>query len=102
MLIYTVNVIIDQTIEKDWLQWMQSVHIPEVMQSKCFKSAEMAIRTDSSEQNPHYEIRYYCEDVSIFENYQKNHAPALQKDHTEKYKGKFKAYRALSNPIFSM
>jgi hypothetical protein len=31
MILYSVTVNIDRQVEQDWLQWMKSVHIPEVM-----------------------------------------------------------------------
>jgi hypothetical protein len=93
MIIYSVHIELETQIEKDWLEWMQTVHIPEVMSHKGFLKYQI-IKLE----NPdlcQYRIDYYIENMSFYTNYQEKHAPILQKEHTERYKGKFTAHRTV-------
>ena len=37
MIIYNVTVsLVDTTIQEDWLHWMKTKHIPDVMNTGCF------------------------------------------------------------------
>ena len=38
MLLYNVTVIIEDAAAEEWLQWMQEIHIPEVMATGKFVS----------------------------------------------------------------
>ena len=38
MIIYNVTVSVEESIKKDWLTWMQDVHIPEVMATGIFQN----------------------------------------------------------------
>ena len=42
-----------------------------------------------------YAISYVCESQEVYDEYQKNHAPALQKDHSQRYAGQFAAFRTM-------
>ena len=41
MLIYNVTIQVEQSVAADWLEWMQQVHIPEVLQSGLFTSHQL-------------------------------------------------------------
>ena len=41
MLIYNVTINIEESVEKEWLAWMQQVHIPEVIATGKFVKALM-------------------------------------------------------------
>ena len=44
MIIYNVTVsLVDQTIHEEWLNWMKTKHIPDVMNTGCFLSNKFAI-----------------------------------------------------------
>jgi len=100
MILYTVTVGIDKDIEKDWLGWMQATHIPDVMRTELFIRSRMA--RDILNKKPTqtvFIIEYELENSAAFERYQKEFAPALQKDHTERYAGKFSASRTVTEVV---
>ena len=99
MLLYNVTVSIDPQIEQEWLQWMRSQHIPDVMQTGCFLESRIS-RVHGEEQGGlTYAITYLAPDEATFKVYEKNHAPALQADHTKKYEGRFAAFRTTLSVI---
>jgi hypothetical protein len=96
MIIYSVTVKVFIDIHKDWLQWMKETHIPNVMKTGFFKECRMSkILEDDESQGMSYNMQYLCESYSDLMEYQEKHSPALQKEHTKRYEGKFVAFRTL-------
>ena len=95
MVIYNVTVKIDLEVHDDWLQWMQSVHIPEVLNTGYFTEYRLCKVLPEEEDGITYSIQYSCHNMETLERYQQEFAPRLQQEHTERYKDKFVAFRTL-------
>jgi len=99
-LIYNVTVKVVSEIKEHWLEWMEHEHIPEVMSTACFKSFRLLhLEGYDDEEGITYAIQYTCPNSELFEIYQKEHAPALQKKHQQKFDGKFVAFRTILTMI---
>lgn len=100
MIIYSVTVKIDLDVHNEWLHWMKSVHIPEVLNTKKFVDYRMLkVLTQDETDGITYNIQYRAQTMSDYFDYQNEFAPALQKDHTERYKDKFVAFRTLLKEV---
>lgn len=95
MIIYNVTVVIDEVVEQEWLEWMKSKHIPDVMNTGYFKENRICKILAEAEGGVSYAVQYTCTSMKDLDEYQEKHAPALQQEHTEKYNGKFAAFRTL-------
>ncbi len=96
MIIYSVTVKVIPGIQQDWLNWMKTTHIPEVMETGYFKECRMSkVLEEDESQGVTYNMQYLCESYSNLMEYQEKAAPALQKDHKKRYEGKFVAFRTL-------
>ena len=96
MVIYNVTVKVSHEIAEDWVKWMQSIHIPEVMATESFIKHQLCHLLDyDDEEGQNYTIQYFCTDMSTYENYMKNLAPALQAKHLTRYGDKALAFRTL-------
>ncbi len=96
MILYNVTVKINTSLEEDWLRWMKEVHIPDVMNTGLFKSHQLCrLLHEEEDGGTTFAIQYYCENMEALEEYQKEHAGALQAEHTERYKGQSVAFRTL-------
>jgi hypothetical protein len=97
MIIYSVTVTMDQIIEADWVAWMRTKHIPEVMETGCFAAAHLQRLLDPAPEPgvATYNVQYECPTMEAYEVYREIHAPALQADHSERYKDKFVAFRTI-------
>jgi hypothetical protein len=42
MILYNVTVSIDPAVAEDWLAWMRSTHIPDVMATGCFEESRIS------------------------------------------------------------
>lgn len=96
MFLYSITVSINKEAEKEWLQWMKEKHIPDVMNTGCFVQYHIfQVYSALSEDLCTYNIQYQFEKVEDLERYQKEFALALQKEHKEKFEGKFVATRTV-------
>lgn len=95
MIIYNVTVNIDYDVHDEWLDWMRQVHIPDVMNTGKFIEAKISKVLAEEEGGKTYAIQYLCESMATLDDYQINHAPRLQQEHTTKFSGKFVAFRTL-------
>ncbi|MBT3647331.1 MAG: DUF4286 family protein [Flavobacteriales bacterium] len=95
MIIYNVTVKIDNDVHDDWLEWMKDIHIPQVLETGYFEGNLMAKVLVDDDDGVTYSIQYRCLDMKRLEEYYESHAPRLQKDHAERYKDKFVAFRTL-------
>ena len=95
MIIYNVTINIDKDIHQEWLAWMKSVHIPDVMATGCFVESKICKIIGDEETGINYAIQYTANNIEIYETYKTQHAPSLQKEVTNRYPGKFVAFRTL-------
>ena len=95
MFLYNVTLILDDAAAEEWLQWMQDVHIPEVMATGMFISNRLLKVVDSPNEGVTYCAQYVAETLDHYNKYQEIFAPALQAELNEKYKNRFVAYRSL-------
>lgn len=96
MIIYNVTVKINLEVHDEWLNWMKTVHIPDVMRTGRFQNNQIAKVLGQDESDGiTYAIQYTCEDMKTLHQYTITEGPALQKDHTDRYQGKFVSYRTL-------
>lgn len=98
MVLYNVTVSLDPEIQEEWTTWMREIHIPEVIATGCFNEARLS-KIHSNEGDPSFSIMYYSPSQELYDSYQKQYAPEMQKKHTEKFGGKFAAFRTLLHVI---
>jgi hypothetical protein len=99
MIIYSVTVIIEPAVEQEWLDWMQRVHVPDVLRTGCFSECSIGKAVESDPGEPTYLLHYRCASLGEYHRYRDNFAPALQKDHTDRYAGRFRASRQLLEEV---
>jgi len=95
MIIYNVTVNIDANVQPEWLEWMNQIHIPDVMRTGLFLEAKLSRILAEEEGGMSYAIQYLCASMELYEQYQIKHAPKLQQEHSAKFAGKFVAFRTL-------
>jgi Domain of unknown function (DUF4286) len=102
MIIYSVTITIQAGIEAEWIDWMKKVHVPDVLRTECFSKCRIHKVLDSEGNEPVYVMQYHCRSVEEYHRYRDNFAPALQKDHTDRFAGKFRGSRQLLEEIASL
>jgi len=100
MIIYNLTVKVDEAIAKDWLQWLLDVHIPDVLNTKCFSNSRVVrlLETDDAE-GPTYAIQYEAESKSDYNRYIELYANEMRKRSMEKWGDRFIAFRSLMEVV---
>lgn len=95
MIIYNVTVNIEIDVHEEWLQWMKEKHIPDVMSTGFFIENKICKVLVEEEQGVTYSVQYTAKSMNDLQEYQRVHAPRLQKEHSDKFPNKFVAFRTL-------
>lgn len=99
MILYNVTVNIDFEVENEWLEWMKSNHIPEVMATGCFIESRMTKVIAEDKGGATYAVMYLCYNMETYQRYKDKFAAGLQAAHAQKYDGKFAAFRTLMDVV---
>ena len=100
MILYNVTISLDNEVKDDWIEWMQNKHIPDIMNTGLFLEYKMSLIIGEEEGNSTtLAVQYLCRNIADFEKYQNKYAKKLQAEHTERYKGRFGAFRTLLRVI---
>lgn len=97
MIIYSVTVTIKKDVEDSWLKWMKEEHIKDVLKTGYFEDWEIKklLSPENATDESSYIISYKTQSLEQYNEYLRKEAPRLQKEHTGKFYGKFKASRAV-------
>lgn len=99
MIIYNVTVKLEKVIHEEWLNWMKTKHIPDVMATGYFLGNNIFKILVEEDDGVSYSVQYACANMSDLQEYQLKHAPALQKEHIDKFRNQFIAFRTLLEKV---
>ncbi len=99
MIIYNVTVSVEESVKSDWLNWMQEVHIPEVMATGVFSKSQINRVMVQGDSDNTFAIAYTCASMKDLHQYQVKFAPKLQQKHVARYGDKAVAFRTLMEVI---
>ena len=99
MIIYNVTVAVERSIVIDWLNWMKTEHIPEIMRLSLFTKAQINKIISPKDSNDTFAISYTCLTMKDLHNYQAKFATDLQNKHLQRYGEKTVAFRTIMEVI---
>lgn len=97
MIVYNVTCNVENPMANEWLEWMKTVHIPEVMATGCFVENKILKlhNPETDDEGINYAIQYTCDSIETLERYRSEFGPGLQTKTLEKYGNKVLAYRSV-------
>ncbi len=100
MIVYNVTIKVTHAIHTDWLQWLQSEHIPAIIKTGCFTKAIILqlMEVDDSE-GPTYAVQYFAESKGLYNNYIENHSVEMRQKSFDKWGDQFIAFRSVMKVI---
>jgi len=101
MIIYNVTITVEAAIEREWLDWMRRIHVPDVLRTGCFSGATIYRLVELKSDEPTYAIQYQCSSIEQYQRYRDDFAPALQKEHSDRFSGRFRASRQILEEVNS-
>lgn len=101
MVIYSVTVQVEGSIAAEWLEWMRSHHISDVLATGYFSGHRLQrlVHPETEDGHATFNIQYLCPSWDAYNNYQRLEAPRLQADHSTRYKDQFVAFRTLLEEV---
>jgi hypothetical protein len=99
MVIYCVTIVIESGVASDWIDWMQRVHVPDVLRTGCFSGCHTYKMLESNDTDPTYVLQYQCPTIEQYHRYRDDFAPELQKNHASRFAGRFRASRQLLQQV---
>jgi hypothetical protein len=101
MIIYNVTCHVDDDILEEWVAWMASEHVPEVMQTGKFikyKFAEIE-KMHAEDLGSSFSIQYFAASIADYQSYVNQDAPALIEKTSKKYGTKIASFRTILHVI---
>jgi hypothetical protein len=100
MLLYNVTVGIDKDVEQEWLYWMKTEHIPEVMRTNLFTDYKIyKVLHDQDEGSISYSIQYFAQTLDQVTLYFERFAPSLLEKLRLRFKDKHVAFMTLLDEV---
>lgn len=94
MIIYNITINVDESIHEDWINWMQEIHVPEVLATGKFTKAlmsEVLVKEDLG--GVTYSIQYTCDSSELLLKYYQEDAQRLRDAVVKKFGDKFGVFR---------
>lgn len=94
MILYNVTINIDDSVHDQWLHWMQSKHIADVLATGKFLSAKL-VRVVVEEElgGTTYAVQYTAPDRATLQRYYDEDAPLLREEGLKLFGDKMLAFR---------
>jgi hypothetical protein len=99
MIIYHVAITLEASIEAEWIYWMKRTHIPDVLRTGCFSECRVCKSVGADGIELVYVMQYSCASLADYHRYRDNFAPALQKDHSDRFGGRFRGARQVLEEV---
>lgn len=99
MLLYNVTIGLDKSVEQEWVSWMKSTHIPDVLATKLFVSAKIyKVLHDQEDGSVSYSVQYFADTISHVEQYLDVFANKLREEQKQRFPGNV-AFRTLLEEV---
>lgn len=100
MLLYNVTVGIDKSVEHEWISWMKSEYIPEVMNTGLFVNFKMyKVLHDQDDGNISYSVQYFADSLDQVMLYFEKFAPSLSEKLLARFRDKHVAFMTLLEEV---
>ena len=100
MFVYNVTIGIDPDIEKEWISWMKSHHIPKIMDTGLFSDYKFfRVLHDNEDGTLSFSIQYATSSIEKVQRYLDEFAPSLVEEHRNRFKDRHVAFRTLLQEV---
>ena len=98
--IYNVTIKVAAGIADNWLHWLTTEHVHEVLATKCFHEARVVrlMEVDDSE-GPTYAVQYSAASKADYNRYIQQYADKLRQASYDKWGDRFIAFRSVMEVI---
>lgn len=95
MILYNVTVIIENSINDEWVQWVNETFIPKAMGTSLIASNRLLKVIGSPNEGTTYCLQFIIDDMGSYQQFQEKHSPELMEAHSLKFNNKFVSFSTL-------
>ena len=95
MIILNETIIIDESINTEWLNWMNTIHIPAVMATGYFNSHRILKVLKSPNEGITYCVQYTTNSINNYNLYNANYAALLKNKRFKQFENKFVEFESI-------
>jgi Domain of unknown function (DUF4286) len=95
MIIYSVTQSVDPEIHTQWLDYMLTKHVPDVIDTGLFESYKVLRLLNEEDEGITYNFQYRMKNLADYEAYIAIYAPALRADVNARFEGKLATFRTI-------
>ncbi len=100
MILYNVTVNIDDDVREEWITWMKTKHIPDVLATGQFIDHRFyKLIEEVQNGGTTYSIQFFAQSMREIDHYLANFATRLRDDHLQKFKDKHVAFRTVLESV---
>jgi hypothetical protein len=100
---YNVTIKIEKEIREQWLSWMTSEHLQQVLDTKCFDTAALSELIEPADEDGYtFVATYRTESKARYNTYIELYAPILREKGFQLFGDKFIAMRSLIHELHSL
>jgi hypothetical protein len=94
-IIYNVTINVSEPRVEEWLTWMRSEHIPQMLATGAFRGATLVRVIGFEQGGKTYAVQYRCDSMQDFERYENEFASNLQARSAELFGEDAQAFRTI-------
>ena len=96
MIIYNVTVKVETDAAGEWVNWMKTTHIPDLMNTGLFVDCRLSRLLEQDETDGiTFAAQYFCADMEQYNKYIDTYAEQMREQSFKLFGGKFVAFRTL-------
>lgn len=99
MIIYNDTIILEDSIEQEWLRYIKGTHIPAIMATGCFSSYQILTIIDSPNEGVTYCVQYIADTMEKFQEFYNKHLYHFQDGHQERFEGRFVMFNTVMKTV---
>lgn len=99
MIIYNETYVIEESIQQQWLNWMQAVQIPAIMQTGWFNSYKILAILDSPNEGVTYCIQFNTDSIDKYAYFCEQHQQKFHQLHHTEFENKFVLFNTIMQLI---
>lgn len=96
MIIYNVTTKVAWPVSEAWVQWMQDIHIPEILGTGYFEKYQFAKLLEIDEEDgPTYTVQYHTSSIEKYQQYINLYSKSFRQEILKKWSDKIVSFRSL-------
>lgn len=100
MFLYNVTIGIDKASESEWLDYMRTTYIPDVMATGMFTQARMyRVLHDNEDETTSYSIQYLATSIDKVQQFLEEHGPPIISAHRDRFRNRHVAFMTLLEEV---